>query len=392
MPNNAKRLIHFVNTWLKPTCNWIEPQATKLNNWDSTVLCWKRTKSRNGTKVLSYTDEKTYRKIIFSILSKLNLVDYPKLFTKTIKDERPLLIHSHFGTTGYANMSLADKHNLPHIVSVYGADITTSYYGVNDFWKKRYEILFNSIACVICEGPSMAEKAIALGCSDRKTKVVQIGIDTERLSIRNKWRESKYDSLRILVIGTFRKKKGIPDALKAFTKLLEKHPENDITLTLVGDATSKPGDAEEKERIFNIIQNNNLDNHINLMGFITKNILYDLLYEHDILLAPSNTTERGDAEGGAPVSLIEAAATGCCIVSTEHCDIPWLFNNGEYAYLSPECDVNSLTKSLEFILGHPTEAKRKGIEASNYIRSKHSIKKMIRTIEGIYDEITKNSN
>ncbi len=49
---------------------------------------------------------------------------------------------------------------------------------------------------------------------------------------------------------------------------------------------------------------------------------------HHLFLSPSVTAPDGDSEGGAPVSIIEAAATGMPVVSTTHCDIPQAVDDG----------------------------------------------------------------
>lgn len=383
---DKKVVAHFVGVWLNPTCNWIDTQVTNLEHWRPIVLCWNDNGYISNVRVVSYSGLNTLSKLLFRILRKMSLVQYPYAFHRVFKKAKPSLIHSHFGPMGYSNLSIAEKYGLPHIVSVYGADITTAYYGKNELWKNRYQNLFQQIDFVICEGPSMADKIETIGCHASKIKVIPLGIDTDRMKLRNKWRETAKDPLRILVIGTFRKKKGITFALQAFSNLISKYPDHRISLTLIGDETNKPGDAEEKARILRLIERENLSKRVDMKGFVDKNTLDNLLNQHDVLLAPSVVTEEGDAEGGAPVSLIEASATGCCVVSTEHCDIPWLFKGGELAFLSKERDIKGLVNSLEAILLNPDKAKRIAIEASEYIRERHSISRMTKMLEKIYDE------
>jgi colanic acid/amylovoran biosynthesis glycosyltransferase len=65
-----------------------------------------------------------------------------------------------------------------------------------------------------------------------------------------------------------------------------------------------------------------------------------------VYLAPSVTAIDGDCEGGAPVSLIEAGASGMIIVSTRHCDIPGVIDEGRTGWLSEEHDTDAMAANL----------------------------------------------
>ena len=72
-----------------------------------------------------------------------------------------------------------------------------------------------------------------------------------------------------------------------------------------------------------------------------------------MFLSPSVTAQDGDSEGGAPVSIIEAQATGMPIVSTVHADIPEAVVPGESALLSAERDVDGLAENLAQVVAEP---------------------------------------
>jgi len=52
-----------------------------------------------------------------------------------------------------------------------------------------------------------------------------------------------------------------------------------------------------------------------------------------LFLSPSVTAADGDTEGGAPVAIIEAAATGLPVVASLHADIPEVIRDGETGWL-----------------------------------------------------------
>jgi len=69
-------------------------------------------------------------------------------------------------------------------------------------------------------------------------------------------------------------------------------------------------------------------------------------YDHHLFLAPSVTAGDGDTEGGAPVSLIQMAATGILVVASDHCDIPEVVRHGQTGFLCREGNLESLQEQL----------------------------------------------
>jgi len=75
-----------------------------------------------------------------------------------------------------------------------------------------------------------------------------------------------------------------------------------------------------------------------MLGFQPHAILFEEAYKNHIFLSPSVTALDGDTEGGAPVTIIEMAATGMPIISTKHCDIPEVIKDGVTGFLANERD------------------------------------------------------
>ena len=87
-----------------------------------------------------------------------------------------------------------------------------------------------------------------------------------------------------------------------------------------------------------------------MLGFQPYSLLMKEAYKHHIFISPSITASDGDTEGGAPVTIIEMAATGMPIVSTRHCDIPEVVEDGVTGFLAPERDVNGLISNIQWLL------------------------------------------
>jgi colanic acid/amylovoran biosynthesis glycosyltransferase len=86
------------------------------------------------------------------------------------------------------------------------------------------------------------------------------------------------------------------------------------------------------------------------MGFQPFRVLLEEAYLHHVFLSPSVTASDGDTEGGAPVSIIEMAASGMPIVTTRHCDIPAVVIDGVTGLLADERDVDGLVQRLGWLV------------------------------------------
>jgi colanic acid/amylovoran biosynthesis glycosyltransferase len=204
----------------------------------------------------------------------------------------------------------------------------------------RYRDLFAEVDCILCEGPHMAGCITALGCPEDKVRVHHLGVRLDDIPYcpRN-WQPGT--PLRVLIAGTFREKKGIPLALAALGRVRREFP---IELTIIGDATSEPRSQAEKRRILSALDAEGLRPHTRLLGFRTHGELMQEAYDHQVFLSPSITARDGDTEGGAPVTILEMAASGMPVVSTRHCDIPQVLPPG--TPLADEGDVPGLVQRL----------------------------------------------
>jgi colanic acid/amylovoran biosynthesis glycosyltransferase len=275
---------------------------------------------------------------------------------------RARILHSHFGYTGWQNLESARKTRVKHLVTFYGHDVS-SLPGLG--WHKRYLKMFGEIDRVLCEGTCMAKSVAALGCPERKIRVHHLGVDLAGIAFRPRtWNSG--EPLRILIAASFNERKGIPYALEALGRVQKEVP---LEITLIGDAGRHPSSQVEKEKILSTIEKLGLQPKIRMMGFQPYTVLLEEAYKHHIFLSPSVVAENGESEGGAPVSIIEMAASGMPIISTTHCDIPEVIHHGETGLLAEERDVAGLVQHLRRLIEHPDrwstmlEAGRRHIEA-----------------------------
>jgi colanic acid/amylovoran biosynthesis glycosyltransferase len=237
-------------------------------------------------------------------------------------------------------------------VSFYGYDVTLT--PQKSLWKKRYRELFSEVDAVLSEGPHMADAIQRLGCPKQKIYIYHLGVDLDSILFREpNWQTGR--PLRILLAAAFTEKKGLPYALAAIAKLRKMRPELNIRVTLIGDSNKRKSKDKEKRSILQAISKGAIADIVTMKGFCSHTELLGLAAEHDIFLSPSVTAKNGDTEGGAPVSIIEMAAAGMIIVSTNHCDIPYVLGVQNSRILADERNSDGLAKTLNWLVKNPDQ-------------------------------------
>jgi len=313
---------------------------------------------------------------------------YPGFLFFLVKD-KPCLIHAHFGPSGYSFLRFKSMFKLPLITTFYGFDLSKLPHQ-NSKWKLRYRKLFKEGDCFLVEGHHMKSHAMELGCSEEKIIVQHLGVDLNQIKFLPRRPEAS-DRIGVLIAGRFREKKGIPYGIEAFGRLRRAYPQLQLDLTIIGDSNGAPEEEKEKEKILTTIKKHRLNHYVRMMGYQPHSVFLREVERHHIFLSPSVHASNGDSEGGVPVSLIEASASGMPILSTNHCDIPEVIVDGQSGCLVPERDVRALTEGLEFLVSNPHMWERMGEEARQHIEKHYNIARQIDRLEEIYDMIAKRS-
>jgi len=378
------KVVHIVPHWLPLTMIWLYNQISFLKGDVQSHIVCEETSNRE-----IFPQENLYCLKFFSIfrfylqkgMRMLGLKANLGFVESVIQNIKPNLIHSHFGDNGWSYSKLASQYRLKHLVSFYGYDVNMIP-NRSSRWKAHYQELFSLVDGVLCEGPYMAESILRLGCPKNKILTQRLGIDTKKIPFRSR-RGDLSKRLRFLIVGTFREKKGIPFALEALSILKKKNFDFDVTI--IGDATAEKRDRKEKKRILETIQKIKLENQVNLLGFQDHVSILKAFYRHDLLLSPSISASNGDTEGGAPVTIIEAAASGMPVISTLHCDIPNVLGPLNNSFLVDERDVEGLAHSIEKMI--EADWSKIGLDNRSFIERKHDIEVTSKEVHNIYRKL-----
>jgi len=192
-------------------------------------------------------------------------------------------------------------------------------------------------------------------------------------------------------ITALKKSLGIHDKIPVFVniaRLTEQKAQKNIVLA-AGELKKKNiqavfliiGEGELRLYLDKMIVENNLQSEVKLLGF--RNDVKELLTMADFFILPSY-------DEGLPISLLEAIASKTPAIVTPVGDIPNFVKHKRNTYFVPVDDVDSIVKSVEWMISHSKECKLMAEEAFSAIQESYSSKKMYNAYKMIYSRMVKN--
>ncbi len=309
-------------------------------------------------------------------ISKYALGLYPSgPYCAIARAEGASLIHAHLGWEGARAIRLKSRLGVPFVTSFYGRDATVLPRSA--YWRALYRRLFRDCDLFLVEGPHMAKTLAGIGAPHERIRVVHLGVDLARIPFAER-RPVEGAAIVGLIAASFREKKGIPFALEALARVAPRWP--GLMLRIIGDG---PMRAELMERA----SRSDLAGRVEFLGARDYGAYLDELGKAHFLMAPSVTASDGDTEGGAPVCLLDAQASGLPILATTHCDIPEVTAPGKSALLSPERDVDGLAFHLERLLAHPDEWPAMSRAGRAHMEKEFDVRRQGEKMAGIYDAL-----
>jgi len=383
-PTRRLAVLHAVPHWLPQTATWLHNQVRFLpDSVESHVFCETAGNlDQFPVENLHVLRRSPARFFWDRGLRRLGVRPFLGAVGEVARRTGARILHSHFGNVGAVNVTPARNAGLAHAVTFYGLDVTFLP-RENPRWLDRYCRLFATCDRVFCEGPHMGRTIEALGCPGEKIRVHHLGVAVDEIPFRPR-RPDPGSPVRVLLAGSFREKKGFPIALTALGRIRERFP---LEITIIGDAPADERGVREKARILEALRANDLEGQTRLLGYQPHRTIFEEAERHHVFLSPSIHATDGDTEGGAPVSIIEMAASGMAIVSTTHCDIPEVVLDGKTGLLAPEGDVDGLAARLEHLLGHSETWPEMLRAGRDHVEREFDARRQGAQLAGLYEEI-----
>lgn len=382
----APAVLHSLPLWLPPTSPWLWNQVRFVPAPVVTHVAAEHVAGLDRFPIANlhrFDREPALRRFTDRALRRLGVRTHLGFVERVARRVGAAIVHSHWGDTGWRDVTAVRRAGAKHVVSFYGKDL--QFLPRQDpRWRGRYRAMFESVAMVLCEGPHFASCLRELGCPAERVRVQPLGVDVSSIRFAPRRREAG-SPFRILAAGSFREKKGMPDAIDAAGNLARQRP--GVSMTIVGDASDDPRSQVEKRRILAAIERHRDVLPVSLLGYRTHDELFRESYEHDVFIAPSREAEDGDTEGGAPVVLLDMAAAGLPIVATRHCDIPSSVLDGTTGLLADEGDVPALAAALRRLASEPDLCARFAAEGRAHVERSFDVPVLGRRLGATYAEL-----
>ena len=368
---------HCANPFLTLTMVWCYDQIRSLSRYRPFVLTQAlRNEDVFPVETLYSSEDLTrMRRFAYRVIRKIRgtYAGYGNI----LKEERTAIVHAHFGQEGYFCLAARRSAGVPMVTTFYGMD--ASALPRRRLWRRRFRRLFREGERFLVEGPYMGESLVSIGCPPEKVHLHRLGVDLGKIAQAP---PEAREEAAVLMYANFREKKGHVFGLRACRKILGSHP--GLKVRIIGDG--ELGSEVEKE-----IARLGLGDRVVLLGMLPHAACLEELARAAVLLYPSVTASDGDTEGGAPVALIEAMASGLPIVSSLHADIPTVAPDAQCALLFPERDVDGLAEGLDALLGSGRLRDDMGRAGRAHAEDAHDMRKQGIRLEAVYDQVITSS-
>lgn len=300
-------------------------------------------------------------------------------FERQLRQQRPALLHAHFGTNASYATGLVKRSRLPLVVTFHGHDVggllphnrtSPRYRG----YQKRAPAMFEVSRLNLPVSKEFADMLISdIGVDPKRVVLHRIGIDVDRFPFR----PARDTPPVVLMIGRFVEKKGFEFGIAAFAQAWKRH--RDMRLIIVG---SGPREAAYQ----NVVAQHGIDTHVEFKGSLAYAEVQALMREADILMAPSVTTKEGDREGGLTV-VKEASACGLGIVASRHGGIVDIVEHEHTGLLAPERDTATLARYLTRYAEDHVMRVEFGKAARRKVDAEYNSKQQTRELEELFDSV-----
>ena len=370
-------IAHLVTPYLFRTGSWIHTQLRHARRYRPIVI----TQAREDPAAFPFepvhcvTDSLGTLARIGNRCRELAGWRMTRRYLELLRSERAVLIHAHLGWEGARALRVAHRAKLPLVTSFYGRD--AGLLPRRWHWRARYRRLFRHGTAFFVEGPALGRQLARIGCPPEKIAVIHLGIDVDRIPFRVP-RAPGTGPIEVLVSSSLRPKKGVTAAVAAFARAAADLPHARLRIL---------GDGPQRAAVEAAIANHGLAERVVLEGYVSYERHLAALAATDLFLAPSRTAPDGDTEGGAPVALIEAQATGVPVISTRHADIPEVVRHDEGGWLAPEGDDAALAELLARLMRSPERWAQMGRRGRARVEAEFCARRQAERVADAYDRL-----
>lgn len=274
-----------------------------------------------------------------------------------------------YGPAGVEVMNACRKANVPLVVHFHGFDAYRD--DVINHYAEQYKELFQFASKIVVVSQDMKAQLMHLGCPVEKLALITYGIDTDVFLPLN----DDHPREHFIACGRFVAKKSPLNTIRAFAKVCYNYPEAKLTFI---------GEGELFEPAVELSKELKLESNIAFKGVLSQSEVVEELQKHAIFVQHSVRTDQNDSEG-TPLSILEAAATGLAIVSTNHAGIPDVIKDRNSGFLVDEGDLDAMAERMIDLLENESKRNDFGKNARETVLENYRQTDYIAALQNLLD-------
>lgn len=343
---------NYSETFIHNHLTYLKPEITLSGGWRPYL-------TKENESIITIPAGELIRVGIKRVFSGLYPLFYTYFLTKYLQKEKPGVLLAEYGITGVGVMEACRKTNTPLVVHFHGFD--ASHQQTLEQYRNQYRRLFEIATRIVVVSNDMREQLIALGASEEKVINNPYGVETVKFFGGTPQKAEKV----VLAVGRFAGKKAPHLTIKAFDKVLEKHP--DAKLVMIGGGEL----LKDSQKLVEELQ---LKHAVAILGVKTLDEIAEWHRRARVFVQHSITNpENGDSEG-TPNTILEASAAGLPIVSTRHAGIKEAVDHGITGFLVEEGDYEKMADFISILLEDAALAGKMGHAGRKKMMADYEIK------------------
>ena len=379
-PQGKPVVASYCTTFLKPEMRHIYRQVTGLRRYETFVMTRERKEEAqfpfDHLELIPRARKNFVKRFWLKYVRQKPAVYYRgelQVLMKLLKRRPADLMHVYFGHTGVHLLPFIQEWKQPCVVSFHGMDIQPR--PRQEGFDAQMQKLLKTVPLVLARSYSLMAGLQMLGCPNDKLRLNRTGIPLEDFPFCQRPMPAD-GSWRFVQACRLIEKKGLKTALKAFAEFHAGHPKAKFVIA---------GDGPMKAELERMIADFELNDAVEMRGFLAQSELAALYRNSHVFLHPSEMPPDMNQEG-VPNSMLEAMATGLPVVATTHGGIPEAVSHQRTGLLVPERDPAALHAALKAITADSAHLYILGQAASRSVREEFEQAKQITRLEGFYDE------
>jgi glycosyltransferase involved in cell wall biosynthesis len=281
------------------------------------------------------------------------------------------VVHAQFGRGGAFALPLAERLQLPLVVTLHGGDVSKSAhyrrFPIPALLGMRMRRLIAYSTAFICVSEGVRSRAIARGFPSQKLVLLPIGVEIPATP------PPRHTATGLLFIGRFVEMKGVPVLIEAIRLLRARGITQKITL--IGDGPDRPHIEAALAGI----------EGVELRGWQTPFQVQQALAGAIALCLPSIVARSGETEG-LPSVAMEAMAMGVPVIASSDASVEGLVVDGECGLIFPSRNAEALAVAMATLLDDPARTARLGQAAQSRVRAGFDATLQSRKLEALLQD------